>query len=99
MRFGIVTGNVVSTIKHEKLYGIKLAIVQPLDPDGNVIGKEEIVADYLNANVGSLIFWTADGQAISDVMGIENIPLRGSIVGIIDKIDMELEKKVIKGYL
>ncbi|MCL4377542.1 MAG: EutN/CcmL family microcompartment protein [Actinobacteria bacterium] len=98
MRFGIVTGNVVSTIKHEKLHGIKLAIVQPLDPDGNVIGNEEIVADYLNANVGNLIFWTADGQAISNVMGIENVPLRGSIIGIIDKIDMELEKKVIKGY-
>ena len=97
MRFGRVTGNVISTIKHEKLKSIKLMIVQPLDPDGKVIGKEEIVGDFLNAAVGSLVIWGADGQIISEAMGVENIPLRGSIIGIIDKIDMEKLKKVIKG--
>ena len=97
MRFGRVTGNVISTIKHEKLKSIKLMIVQPLDPDGKVIGKEEIVGDFLDAAVGSLVIWGADGQIISDAMGVVNIPLRGSIIGIIDKIDMEKLKKVIKG--
>ena len=97
MRFGRVTGNVISTIKHEKLKSIKLMIVQPLDPDGKVIGKEEIVGDFLDAAVGSLVIWGADGKIISDATGVENIPLRGSIIGIIDKIDMEKLKKVIKG--
>ena len=97
MRFGRVIGNVISTIKHEKLKSIKLMIVEPLDPDGKVIGKEEIVGDFLGAAVGSLVIWGADGQIISDTMGVENIPLRGSIIGIIDKIDMEKSKKVIKG--
>jgi microcompartment protein CcmK/EutM len=97
MRFGRVIGNVISTIKHEKLKSIKLMIVQPLDPDGKVIGKEEIVGDFLSAAVGSLVIWSADGRIISDAMGVKNIPLRGSIVGIIDKIDMEKLKKVIKG--
>lgn len=97
MRFGRVIGNVISTIKHEKLKSIKLMIVQPLDPDGKVIGKEEIVGDFLDAAVGSLVIWGADGQIISDAMGVGNIPLRGSIIGIIDKIDMEKLKKVIKG--
>jgi len=97
MKFGRVIGNVVSTIKNEKLKGIRLAIVEPLDPDGNVTGNNEIVGDFLGAAVGNLIIWIADGDTISGVMGIKNIPLRGSIVGIIDKIDMELENKVIKG--
>ena len=97
MRFGRVIGNVISTIKHEKLKSIKLMVVQPLDPDGKVIGKEEIVGDFLDAAVGSLVIWGADGQIISDAMGVGNIPLRGSIIGIIDKIDMEKLKKVIKG--
>ena len=97
MRFGRVIGNVISTIKHEKLKSIKLMIVEQLDPDGKVIGKEEIVGDFLGAAVGSLVIWGADGHIISDAMGVENIPLRGSIIGIIDKIDMEKLKKVIKG--
>lgn len=97
MRFGRVIGNVISTIKHEKLKSIKLMIVEPLDPDGKVIGKEEIVGDFLDAAVGSLVIWGADGQIISDAMGVEKIPLRGSIIGIIDTIDMEKLKKVIKG--
>jgi microcompartment protein CcmK/EutM len=97
MRFGRVTGNVISTIKHEKLKSIKLMIVEPLDSDGKVIGREEIVGDFLNAAIGSLVIWGADGHIISHEMGVENIPLRGSIIGIIDKIDMEKLKKVIKG--
>ena len=57
MRLGRVIGNVVSTIKYEKLEGIKLMIVEPIDPDANVIGKSIIVADYLNTAIGNLIFW------------------------------------------
>lgn len=97
MKFGRVIGNVVSTIKNEKLYGIKLAIVEPLDPDKNVNGNNEIVGDFLGAAVGNLIIWIADGDTICKVMGREKIPLRGSIVAIVDKIDMENKNKVIKG--
>ena len=97
MRFGRVVGNVVSTIKNEKLNSIKLTIVEPLDPAGNIIGNNEIVGDFLGAAVGNLIIWIEDGDTISGAMGIKNIPLRGSIVGIIDKIDMETENKIIKG--
>jgi ethanolamine utilization protein EutN len=97
VKYGRVIGNIVSTIKNEKLTGIKLAIVEPLDPDGNVIGNNEIVGDYLDASVGNLVLWIADGMAICKRMGTENIPLRGSIVGIIDSIDMEKENRTIKG--
>jgi len=97
MRFGRVKGNIISTMKHDKLKSVKLMIVEQLDPDGKVIGKEEIVGDFLGSAVGSLVIWCADGRVICDAMGVENIPLRGSIIGIIDKIDMEKSKKVIKG--
>ena len=97
MKFGRVIGNVVSTIKNEKLYGIRLAIVEPLDPDGKVIGNNEIVGDFLGSAVGNHVIWIADGETISGVVGEKNVPLRGSIVGIIDKIDMESQNRVIKG--
>jgi len=98
MRLGRVIGNIVSTIKNEKLKGIKLAVIEPLDPDGNVIGNNIIVGDYLGADAGNLIIWIEDGETMSGVMGIKNVPLRGAIVGIIDKIDMEGGNRVIKGY-
>ncbi len=97
MKFGRVIGNVVSTIKNEKLHGIRLAIVEPIDPDENVIGNNEIVGDFLGAAVGNHVIWIADGDTISGVVGKKNVPLRGSIVGIIDKIDMETRGRVIKG--
>jgi ethanolamine utilization protein EutN len=97
MKYGRVIGNVVSTIKNEKLKSVALLIVEPLDPEGNVIGKSEIVADFLGAGNGDLIIWAAEGGIIGRIMGLEKIPLRGSIVGIVDKIDIAGENKVING--
>jgi len=97
MKLGRVIGNVVSTIKYEKLKGIKLMIVEPIDPDANVAGKPLMVADYLSTAIGSLIFWIEDGTTICKWKGVRSIPLRGSILGIIDSIDMRHAKKVIKG--
>jgi ethanolamine utilization protein EutN len=97
MKYGRVIGNVVSTIKNEKLKSVSLLIIEPLDPDGNVIGNNEIVADFLGAGVGDLIVWAAEGDIIGRIMGVEKIPLRGSIVAIIDKIDMVSDNKVISG--
>ena len=98
MKYGRVIGNVVSTIKNEKLKSVALLVVEPLDPDGNVIGNNEIVGDFLGAGVGDLIIWAAEGDIIGRMMGLKKIPLRGSIVGIIDKIDIAGENKVINGY-
>ena len=97
MRLGKVIGNVVSTAKHEKLAAIKLLIVEPIDPDGKKSGRPIIVADYLNAAAGSLVYWIDDGTTICKWMGIRSIPLRGSIVGLIDKIDMRSRNKVVEG--
>lgn len=96
MRYGRVIGNIVSTIKNRNLKDIKLAIVEPIDIEGNAIGNTIIVGDYLGAAVGNHIMWIADGKTISERMGVDNIPLRGSFLGIIDSIDMESGKKVIK---
>ena len=97
MKYGRVIGNVVSTIKNDKLKSVALLIVEPLDPDGNIMGNTEIVADFLGSDVGNLVLWAAEGDIIGRIMGVKKIPLRGSIVGIIDKIDMVNENKVIKG--
>ncbi len=45
MRLGRVIGNIVSIIKHEKLTGIKLLIMEPVGPDGKKNARPIIVAD------------------------------------------------------
>lgn len=94
MRLAKVIGNAVSVSKHKKLEGIKLQIIRPIDPEGNKISKPIIVADYLNSAADSLVYWIEDGVTICKLMGIRSIPLRGSIVGQIDKIDLK-DKTII----
>jgi microcompartment protein CcmK/EutM len=95
MRLAKVIGNAVSVSKHKKLEGIKLQIIEPISPEGEKISKPVIVADYLNSAIGSLVYWIEDGATICKWMGIKSIPLRGSIIGQIDRID--LKDKTIKG--
>ena len=95
MRLAKVIGNAVSVSKHKKLEGIKLQIIKPIDPEGKKISKPIIVADYLNSAAGSLVYWIEDGVTICKWMGIKSIPLRGSILGQIDSID--LKDKTVKG--
>ena len=97
MKYGRVIGNVISTIKNEKLKSVALLVVEPLDPSGNVIGNSEIVGDFLGAGIGDLVIWAAEGDIIGRIMGVEKIPLRGSIVGIVDKIDIARKNKAING--
>lgn len=97
MRLGKVIGNVVSTIKHDRLEGIKLMVVKPVGPDGDLRGRKIIVADYLNTANGSLIYWIENGTTMCKVMGKMSIPIRGCIVGHVDSIDLEGGQKVIHG--
>ena len=97
MRIAKVIGNAYATLKHEKLKGIKLMIIAPVDPDGDIKGKAIIVADYLNAGIGNLVFWIEDGSTICKITGERSIPIRGCILGIIDCIDMKNKNKVLEG--
>jgi len=95
MRIAKVIGNAVSVSKHERLEGIKLLIIRPIDPEGEKLSKPIIVGEYLNTASESLVFWIEDGTTICKWMGIKSIPLRGAITVQIDSID--LKHKVIKG--
>ena len=97
MRIAKVIGNAYATLKHEKLKGIKLMIIQPINPEGNFKGRPIIVADYLNTAIGNLVFWIEDGTTICKVNEERSIPLRGAILGIIDSIDMKKKGIVLEG--
>jgi ethanolamine utilization protein EutN len=43
-----------------------------------------IVADYLGAGAGEKIMLTSDGAAVRELYGLQNSPLRWTVLGLVD---------------
>ena len=85
MQLAIVIGNAISTVKHRSLDNVKLLVCQPLAADGSSRdGAPVIVADYLGAGAGEKIMLTSDGAAVRELYGLQNSPLRWTVLGLVD---------------
>ncbi len=85
MQTSIVLGNATSTIKHKSLNNMKLLVCQPLSADGtSPDGPPILVVDHLGAGIGSKVMITSDGGAVRDFFGLENSPIRWTVLGLID---------------
>ncbi len=81
MILGKVVGSVVATRKNDKLIGLKLMIIEPID---NMINKERMVAiDNVGAGVGEIVL-IATGSAARMGGNMQDSPIDALIVGIID---------------
>ena len=88
MQLGRVQGTVVSTNKAEKLYGLKLLIVKPIDIEtwqgkGNLI----VAIDAVGAGEGEVVM-IVGGSSSRQTNITENKPVDQSIVAIIDHVDL-----------
>ena len=88
MQLGCVKGTVVSTNKAEKLYGLKLLIVKPIDIEtwqekGNLI----VAIDAVGAGEGEVVM-IVGGSSSRQTNITENKPVDQSIVAIIDHVDL-----------
>lgn len=88
MRIGKVIGNVWATRKEEGLQGLKLLIVQPIQPDGEPITHPLVAADRIGAGIGDQVLVTAGG-ASRFIMRDHPIPIDAVIIGIIDSMEIE----------
>ncbi len=86
MIIGKVTGNVVSTIKHDILAGHRLLIVKPVDPSGKVTGKPMIALDTVQAGEGDTVLVLDEGNSARLIINRKDAPVRTMIVGIVDSI-------------
>jgi ethanolamine utilization protein EutN len=85
MQVALVLGNAISTVKHRSLENVKLLVCQPLgsdrkSPDGSPV----IVADYMGAGAGETVIITSDGAAVRELYGLQNSPLRWTVMGLVD---------------
>jgi microcompartment protein CcmK/EutM len=89
MVLGRVQGTVVSTHKSESLDGLKLLLVEKLDPI-TMKGKNDFVVgiDSVGANVGEVVFYTGGSSArMTDTT--KGKPSDATIIAIVDLIETE----------
>lgn len=88
MRIGKVIGNIWATKKEEKLAGIKLLIVQPINiVDGTNDRIPIIAADIIGAGCGEIVI-LVDGSSARRAAGGLDVPVDSTVVGIVDGNDI-----------
>ena len=87
-----IKGNIVSTAKNEFLVGHKLLIVHPVDYNGKLIGKKDMIAlDLIDAGIGDTVIVVQEGDAVQQILGHRNAPVHTMIIAIVDDIEITQE--------
>ncbi len=94
MRVAKVIGNIWATRKEDRLSGIKLLLVKPL----NILDEQDdlmpmVAADIIGAGVGETVL-IVGGSSARSAAGDMSVPVDASVVGIVD--DLEIDKSVLE---
>lgn len=82
-----IIGNVVSTIKAKGYESKKILIVQPIDTNGNLIGKSFLAIDAVQAGVGDIVLVLDEGNSARTILNEpDSLTVKTVIVGIVDQI-------------
>jgi len=87
MQLARVIGDVVMSVKDEKLVGIKLLLVQPLTPGREPAGRPIVAVDSVGAGVGEEVFFVRGKEASFPFYPAEP-PVDAGIDGIVDHWDV-----------
>ena len=94
MKTGRVIGNIWATRKDERLEGLKLLIVQPINLlDDTPIREPIVAADIIGAGVGEKVIYVA-GSSARNAAGNRETPVDATVVGIVD--DQEVDKRAME---
>jgi carbon dioxide concentrating mechanism protein CcmL len=88
MQIAKVRGTVVSTHKTRSLIGVKLLLLQFIDPQGELMPKYEVAGDTVGAGVSEWVLVSRGGAARKE-SGNQERPLDAMVVGIIDTVTVD----------
>ena len=83
MQLAKVIGDVVTTRKDDNLIGVKLLVLQPIDPEGKPSGRTLVAVDAAGAGVGEVVFFVRGKEASFPFYPTE-VPTDAGVVGIVD---------------
>ncbi len=90
MFFAEVIGTIWATRKDENLKSFKLQVIQPLNGKREKTGPPIIAVDTIGAGAGETVFYINATEAVIP-LPVESAPVDASIVGIVDRIDLEIQ--------
>ncbi|UWP60875.1 EutN/CcmL family microcompartment protein [Ruminococcus gauvreauii] len=94
MKTGKVIGNIWATRKEERLAGLKLLVIQPIDLlDDSPIEYPIVAADIIGAGVGEKVIYVG-GSSARGAAGSADIPVDATVVGIVD--GQEIEESLVE---
>jgi ethanolamine utilization protein EutN len=64
--------------------GWKLMVVQPFGKDEADDGFPALAIDNIGAGRGDVVIISSDGKHTRELIGVDNTPVRWSILGIVD---------------
>lgn len=82
-----VVATATATLKHHTLEGRRMLVVQAYGPDGVKPDGDPLVAvdTQYGAGIGQEVIITSDGAAAREMIGVENTPVRWTVIGIRDE--------------
>lgn len=93
MQVAKVIGNIWATRKEEKLSGLKLLLVKPVNVlDGEADKTPIVAADIIGAGVGETVI-IVGGSSARNAAGDGTVPVDATVVGIVD--DLEIDRSVL----
>jgi microcompartment protein CcmK/EutM len=88
MQIAAVVGSCVSTIKNEKMIGMKLLIVREATVDGKIVGEPYVAVDTVDAGKNDLVLVSIGSSArktdITDDRSVD-----ATIVGVIETLEVD----------
>ena len=83
-----VVGDVVSTMKDDKIVGRKLLIVREVSVENEIVGKPVVAVDTVDAGVGDVVL-VAQGSSARQTSLTKDTPTDAVIMAIVDSLDMD----------
>ncbi len=92
MYLGKIIGTIWATRKYEALNGYKMQLVQPLNSEREKLGDPIIALDTIGAGPGEIIYYVTASEAVIP-LDVDMAPVDASIVGIVDSINIGINKE------
>ncbi|MBA3311709.1 MAG: EutN/CcmL family microcompartment protein [Planctomycetota bacterium] len=84
MNLAKVLGHATSTVKHSSMDGWRLLVVQMIDAAGGPDAEPLLAIDNMGGRKGDTVLLTSDGNAVADMLGRKDSPVRWAVLGIAD---------------
>lgn len=81
-----VIGTMNATLKHPRLEGAKILMLQPLGDDLTPKGAPFLAVDKVQAGVGATVLAVKEGGSALMAYGDKQAPVHAAVLGIVDMV-------------